>query len=64
MTHRRTLLAAAAAPWAALPLAAAAQPAWPSRPVRFVVGFPAGGTSDVLTRLLQPAWPSCSASLS
>ena len=55
MTHRRDLLTAAAAvPWALAPFAATAQPTWPSRPVRFVVGFPAGGTSDVLTRLLQP----------
>jgi tripartite-type tricarboxylate transporter receptor subunit TctC len=54
MTRRRTLLAAAVAGTAAPSGGARAQPAWPSRPVRFVVGFPAGGTSDVLTRLLQP----------
>ena len=34
---------------------AAAQPApWPSRPVRIVVAFPAGGLADVLIRMLVP----------
>lgn len=33
---------------------AAAQPAWPVRPIRFIVAFPPGGASDVLMRLLQP----------
>ena len=52
MTRRRAFVSAllAFAPFAG----GAAQSAWPVRPVRFVVGFPAGGTSDVLTRLLQP----------
>ncbi|WP_338664683.1 tripartite tricarboxylate transporter substrate binding protein [Pararoseomonas sp. SCSIO 73927] len=35
-------------------MTAGAQPTWPSRPVRFIVAFPPGGTSDVLMRLLQP----------
>lgn len=40
--------------WAALSLAlpARAQGEWPERPVRIVVGFPAGGTNDVVARLL------------
>jgi tripartite-type tricarboxylate transporter receptor subunit TctC len=50
MIRRRSLLAALAIG----PMAAKAQPAWPSRPIRFVVAFPPGGTSDVLMRLLQP----------
>ena len=49
--HRRHLLAAAAA----LPLAASAQDAWPSKPVRIISPFPAGGTSDIMARLIaQP----------
>ena len=45
--HRRTLLAAALA---SLPAAALA--AWPERPLRWLVGYPAGGGTDVLARLL------------
>jgi tripartite-type tricarboxylate transporter receptor subunit TctC len=47
---RRTALAALAA----LPAAARAQTAeaWPSRPIRFIVAFPAGSGTDVTTRLL------------
>ena len=56
MTTRRRLLAtplALAAPLAA-PAPAWAQSAaeWPDRPVRILIGFGAGGVSDVATRLL------------
>ncbi|MBR0648514.1 tripartite tricarboxylate transporter substrate binding protein [Roseomonas terrae] len=49
MIHRRILLAAAGG----LPLAAPAlgQSPWPNRPVRVIVGFPPGGSLDVMTRL-------------
>lgn len=33
------------------PLAAAAQAAWPARPIRMLVGSPPGGPSDIVTRL-------------
>ncbi|MFT3820867.1 MAG: tripartite tricarboxylate transporter substrate binding protein [Rubrivivax sp.] len=48
---RRSLLALAVA--AALPLSVAAQDAWPSKPIRIVVPYPAGGSTDQLARAIQ-----------
>ena len=51
----KTLFAAAlvAAPlWLAEGIAAEAQDAYPTRPVRMIVPFPAGGTGDVLPRIV------------
>jgi tripartite-type tricarboxylate transporter receptor subunit TctC len=49
MIVRRTLLALAAC---AATFGVQAAPAWPEKPVRIVVPFAAGGTSDILARLL------------
>lgn len=48
LATRRALLAGTGALLAAPSLA---QGAWPQRPVRIVVGFPAGGTTDILGRV-------------
>ncbi|MEO5771660.1 MAG: tripartite tricarboxylate transporter substrate binding protein [Burkholderiaceae bacterium] len=50
---RRTLLALAAS-LISLPALAQTDP-WPSRPVRIVSPFPAGGTSDIMARMLSEA---------
>jgi len=47
--HRRALLAALPAMALAAPVAAQS---WPARPVRVIVPFPPGGTTDVVMRLI------------
>ena len=51
--HRRPLLAAVA--FCAFALPALAQDAWPSKPVKIISPFPAGGTSDVMARMVAQA---------
>ena len=52
MAPRRTLLAAGLAALG-MPQAVLAQSTWPDRPIRLIIGFPAGGPTDFPGRLLQ-----------
>jgi tripartite-type tricarboxylate transporter receptor subunit TctC len=53
--RRRALLAGLGLGALALgPAAAVAAPAWPERPVRLVVPYPAGGPVDFIARVIQP----------
>lgn len=52
---RRTLATAAMACLAAAWLPAAAQADWPTKPVKIISPFPAGGTSDVMARMIGNA---------
>lgn len=51
MTTRRTLMLATGA--LSLAAQARAQAAWPEKPVRLIIGYPAGGPTDFGGRLLQ-----------
>jgi tripartite-type tricarboxylate transporter receptor subunit TctC len=52
-TKRALLIACGLAAAAALPLAASAQDAaWPTRPIRLLVGFPGGSTPDIAARTI------------
>ncbi|HEX2546352.1 MAG TPA: tripartite tricarboxylate transporter substrate-binding protein, partial [Ramlibacter sp.] len=52
--QRRNILAATAAVLAAAFVPAHAQDKWPTKPITYVVPFGAGGTTDVLARLITP----------
>ena len=51
--RRNALRTVAATVLSTLAFGAAAQDAYPSRPIRIVVPYPAGGTTDQLARAIQ-----------
>ena len=55
MLKRQLILALAASTLAAASFAQTATASFPSKPLRLVVGFPAGGAADVLTRIMAQA---------
>jgi tripartite-type tricarboxylate transporter receptor subunit TctC len=50
--QRRLLALTLGLAWAALPFAASAQAAWPEHPIKLLVGFPPGGSTDQAARIL------------
>ncbi len=50
--RRRLLLAGASLPLAGPALAQTAAPAWPTRPLRMIIGFAPGGPTDIVARVV------------
>lgn len=55
LLRRRLLQAAATAMICHTGVAMAQAPAWPAKPIRFVVGFAPGGVTDVMARAMAQA---------
>ena len=53
ITRRTALGLLAATPLAASPLSKALAADYPARPVKWVVGYPPGGATDILARTMQ-----------
>ena len=54
MKHRKLIQALGAVTALFMATSAAAQAPYPVKPIRFLVGFPPGGTNDIVARVLAP----------